>query len=745
MKKLVFIIITVFAFIANSHAQNCNYYLDNSPKYLNCGDSIQLSSSYYSIVKKTISSCFNVYDIWFTDSLTGYATTNAANSNNIVKTTDGGNTWTSIYYFFQRPWSCIEFLDSNIGFVGTEDGALYKTKNGGISFSIKHPVFSASVVQTFFTDTTNGYLLPGVGASSSYIMKTTNGGDTWTNLTTGYYSWFSSIFFTDSTTGYVVGGSLLLKTTNAGASWVRDTLPTGWHLRYICFTDSLHGYAVGDTATQGLIVRTTDGGITWTSQKFPTLDTLYKVAFPSKNVGFAMGLHGFMLRTEDAGNSWQQLTTGITSNLFCAYFIDENTGFFGGNSMGNGIYKYCNNYADFSWQPTQDLNSTNVHNPIASPLSTNTYKVTITPYSYMNCPAWTDSVTVNVIPLSVTATTGNIFCKDSTQLTTATSFNNSNYTYSWLPVAGLSDTASSSPKASPALSTIYTVTVNPNNGCGTAQDTAKLSIDALTSPEICLVSVRNFKNLVIWEKPLSVAIDSFYIYRETDVTNIYEKVGTVAFADSSMFVDTTSFPLIQSNKYKLAVKDLCNIESVKSSIPHKTMHLTINQGTGTTWNLIWEPYEGFTVNSYKIYRGTSVNNLSLIGSTSGTSTQYTDYTAPAGMIYYQVQVISPNICNPSKGYNKSFSNIASNDPFTGIEQATIISNIRLFPNPATNTLFINGLEISAKAEVYDISGKLLLSKQLNENQIDISSLAKGLYFIKLSTAEGSLVRKFVKE
>jgi hypothetical protein len=47
--------------------------------------------------------------------------------------------------------------------------------------------------------------------------------------------------------------------------------------------------------------------------------------------------------------------------------------------------------------------------------------------------------------------------------------------------------------------------------------------------------------------------------------------------------------------------------------------------------------------------------------------------------------------------------------------------------------------------VYDISGKLLFTKLLNGNQLDISSLAKGLYFIKLSTAEGSLVRKFVKE
>jgi hypothetical protein len=71
--------------------------------------------------------------------------------------------------------------------------------------------------------------------------------------------------------------------------------------------------------------------------------------------------------------------------------------------------------------------------------------------------------------------------------------------------------------------------------------------------------------------------------------------------------------------------------------------------------------------------------------------------------------------------------------------------IKIFPNPANKNLFIEGLTTKASAEIYDISGKLLLSIPLTTNQIDISRLAKGLYFIKLSTAEGSMVSKFVKE
>jgi hypothetical protein len=82
----------------------------------------------------------------------------------------------------------------------------------------------------------------------------------------------------------------------------------------------------------------------------------------------------------------------------------------------------------------------------------------------------------------------------------------------------------------------------------------------------------------------------------------------------------------------------------------------------------------------------------------------------------------------------------------GIEQLENQSpKINIYPNPAINNLTINGLSTNATAEIYDLSGKLLFNKQLNTNQIDINSLAKGLYFIKLSTEEGSVVRKFVKE
>jgi hypothetical protein len=163
----------------------------------------------------------------------------------------------------------------------------------------------------------------------------------------------------------------------------------------------------------------------------------------------------------------------------------------------------------------------------------------------------------------------------------------------------------------------------------------------------------------------------------------------------SVFEDLQSAPDVQSNKYKISLVDRNGVESTQSSY-HKTMHLSINKGMQAAWNLNWESYEGFVVSTYNIYRGTTANNLTLIGSTSGGSTQYNDVTAPAGNVYYQLEVVSPNVVNPSKvmgglqkameqenstafSYGSSRSNIATN-VMTAVNMTSEVS-FEVYPNP----------------------------------------------------------------
>lgn len=66
----------------------------------------------------------------------------------------------------------------------------------------------------------------------------------------------------------------------------------------------------------------------------------------------------------------------------------------------------------------------------------------------------------------------------------------------------------------------------------------------------------------------------------------------------------------------------------------------------------------------------------------------------------------------------------------------------LFPNPAKNHFSIksNSDNLATQLDVFDLSGKLLISKKLTtnpENKIDTTSLSKGIYLLTIATTNGT--------
>jgi len=81
----------------------------------------------------------------------------------------------------------------------------------------------------------------------------------------------------------------------------------------------------------------------------------------------------------------------------------------------------------------------------------------------------------------------------------------------------------------------------------------------------------------------------------------------------------------------------------------------------------------------------------------------------------------------------------------GIEQNTDTFRAKIYPNPVKNTIRI---QTSSKIEqiiIYDVNGRLL--KQLSNplEEINISDLANGIYFVKIFTQESIITRKIIKE
>ncbi len=361
-----------------------------------------------------------------------------------------------------------------------------------------------------------------------------------------------------------------------------------------------------------------------------------------------------------------------------------------------------------------------------------------------------------------------IYCGDTAKLTVLSNYTgNGSIKYSWTPVKGLNSANISNPLAILQDNTQYKVSIATSDGCKASGNIA-VTFMPLPSPEICMVSVDSTdKNIIYWEKPIATSdsiyltpLDSFYIYKETNATNVYEKIGSVSYNDPGYFVDYNSHPDIQSNTYEITIKDPCDFESDKSW-PHKTMHLSISEGQNNSWNLIWEPYEGFYVSTYNIYRGTSSSNMELIGSTSGSSTQYTDYNAPSGYVYYQIGVVNPNNCivsyseSSKKSENaavyvvESLSNIATNGPASINTVTNETLKFMVYPNPARDVINIisNSSEVitNGTIKIIDDQGSVVLNTILNASntELNISNLNSGVYTIIIITDKNITTEKIV--
>lgn len=80
--------------------------------------------------------------------------------------------------------------------------------------------------------------------------------------------------------------------------------------------------------------------------------------------------------------------------------------------------------------------------------------------------------------------------------------------------------------------------------------------------------------------------------------------------------------------------------------------------------------------------------------------------------------------------------------FTGVEENKNDAGIVIYPNPADNTLIINGMDKNTTAVVYDLNGKKMM--ELNTEQPDISELPKGVYSVVLKHNNQLTIKRLIK-
>ncbi len=103
-------------------------------------------------------------------------------------------------------------------------------------------------------------------------------------------------------------------------------------------------------------------------------------------------------------------------------------------------------------------------------------------------------------------------------------------------------------------------------------------------------------------------------------------------------------------------------------------------------------------------------------------------------------------------YNRGLSQSEITAIYTetsGIYQTTYQNNVKVFPNPTFDNINVEltTFKNNELITILNIQGEMLQQIPMLQNKIkvDIKNLASGIYFLKLTTSDGDIVSKFIKD
>ena len=283
----------------------------------------------------------------------------------------------------------------------------------------------------------------------------------------------------------------------------------------------------------------------------------------------------------------------------------------------------------------------------------------------------------------------------------------------------------------------YTFSCTDNFGCS-YDTTINVYVYRTTPiPEIKSVSTNVLnQNVVEFVPDNDEHITQYNIYRGTNDDD-YEFAATLP-PYTTIWTDMIADPTLQPYSYIVTSNDNCGESEMTSH--HRTMHLYLEAGQNGNQTLNWTHYEGFQYDTYKIYRGANPFAMEQIGEVPSDQNSFTDNTSDRSYCYYQIQISNANN-----------NDIVAKSNIVGTILSSIegyVSNLSVFPNPATTTLNITSSETIASIEIFSATGQSVLQTNVNGDSTtcDIKYLASGIYLIVAHDNNGKIaMTKFTKE
>ena len=356
----------------------------------------------------------------------------------------------------------------------------------------------------------------------------------------------------------------------------------------------------------------------------------------------------------------------------------------------------------------------------ASGLAPNTYEVTVTDAN--GCTA-TDTVTITEPAALVAAAVidNNPTCNgDSDGAASASALGgDGSYTYSW------DDPSNSTTASITGLAAgMYTVTITDGNGC---TDTASVTIVAPSAVTAAAIIDNNVSCNGLTDGQATASAlggDGSFAYSWDDPANsdtatisgLAPGTYTVTVTDGNGCTDTASITITEP-----AVEDASfNFDAASYAVNDTDPTPTITGEAGGTFSA--SP-------SGLIFVDNMTGEIDLSASTVGNYTiTYTTAAPCSNTSDVNVEITASTLSNPNIAFNEK--------------------QIQAYPNPSSGMVYFsyNGTAILQSAEVYSIQGKRVLTQKISNNSttVNLSTLAQGVYFIKLNADKGSVTKRVLK-
>ncbi len=301
---------------------------------------------------------FNDGTIW----ITGYI--NSTKEDILFKSTDTGASWSyDTLGFTNKKGFTLGARDANVAVLGTFDGYMYRTTNGGTSWdSVYH--FGDGTLYINGVVFTGGDSIIAIGDADALgllVLKSLDAGATWTR--------FSNLPAEDATankyasyatyrqpmdiigrniwiTTYEGSGTAprIVRSTNFGDTWTSTPvtltggLTNAYYIKSINMLDENVGWIVPRRTSSTLFCyahKTTDGGATWSDTILVESGITLKSVMPVKGTNnlLAMGYQGNYPKADwsvDGGATWALIapdTTSIGADLTNAQFMNPHSAY----------------------------------------------------------------------------------------------------------------------------------------------------------------------------------------------------------------------------------------------------------------------------------------------------------------------------------------------------------------------------------------------------------------------------------